>query len=117
LSITPAEASFDDVGEVTSPFLRKIIGRRGIADDHVTSLMIVERYRRRPEPSNPIVALMLAAIHKELPLEAAIVSREADRGRALTEQEVEGEIERLKAEAQVARRCQTSEGQSGKGVP
>lgn len=86
-----------DVAEITSPFLRRIVGRRGIADDHVTSLMIVERYRRMPEPSNPVVDLMLASIHKELPLEAAIVSREAELGRALTEQEIEKEIEGLKA--------------------
>jgi hypothetical protein len=38
----------------------------------------------------------LASIHKELPLEAAIVSREAELARALTEQEVENEIEGLK---------------------
>jgi hypothetical protein len=85
-----------DAGEIRSPFLRKIAGRRGMEDEHVTSLMIVERYRRKPEPSNPVVSLMLASIHKELPLEAAIVSREAELGRALTEQEVENEIERLK---------------------
>jgi len=87
----------DDGSEIRSPFLRRIVGRRGITDDHVTSLMIVERYRRKPEPSNPVVALMLASIHRELPLEAAIVSREAELGRALTEQEIEKEIERLKA--------------------
>jgi len=40
---------------------------------------------------------MLASMHKELPLEAAIVTREAELERALTEQEIEGEIERLKA--------------------
>jgi hypothetical protein len=85
-----------DVSEITSPFLRRIVERRGIQDDHVTSLMIVERYRRKPEPSNPVVSLMLASIHKDLPLEAAIVSREAELGRALTEQEVENEIELLK---------------------
>jgi hypothetical protein len=85
-----------DVSEITSPFLRRIVERRGIEDDHVASLMIVERYRRKPEPSNPVVALMLASIHKDLPLEAAIVGREAELGRALTEQEVENEIERLK---------------------
>jgi hypothetical protein len=45
-----------DAGEIISPFLRKIVGRRGIEDEHVTSLMIVERYRRKPEPSNPVVA-------------------------------------------------------------
>jgi hypothetical protein len=85
-----------DVGEIRSPFLRKMMERRGIQDDCVASLMIVDRYRRRPEPSNAVVALMLASIHKELPLEAAIVSREAELGRSLTEQEIENEIDRLK---------------------
>jgi hypothetical protein len=85
-----------DVGEIKSPFLRKIVGRRGIEDDHVTSLMIVERYRRKPEPGNPVVALMLASIHREIPLEAAIVAREAELGRSLTDQEIEDEIDRLK---------------------
>jgi len=44
--------------------------------------MIVERYRRKPEPNNSVVGLILASIHRELPLEAAIVSREAEPGRA-----------------------------------
>jgi hypothetical protein len=73
--------------EVRSPFLRKAIEQRGIADDRVTSLLIVERYLRHPEPTNTIVALMLKAINRELPLEAAIVRREAELGRSLTEQE------------------------------
>jgi hypothetical protein len=47
---------------VRSPFLRKAIEHRGIADDRVTSLLIVERYLRHPEPTNSIVALMLKAI-------------------------------------------------------
>jgi hypothetical protein len=72
---------------VRSPFLRKAIEHRGIADDRVTSLLIVERYLRHPEPTNTIVALMLKAINQELPLEAAIVRREAELGRSLTEQE------------------------------
>jgi hypothetical protein len=75
------------VDEVRSPFLRKAIEQRGIADDRVTSLLIVERYLRHPEPTNTIVALMLKAINQELPLESAIVRREAELGRSLTEQE------------------------------
>ena len=55
--------------EIKSPFLRKVIERRGINDDQVTSLLIVERYQRRPEPANSIVGLMLKAIERELPLE------------------------------------------------
>jgi hypothetical protein len=71
------------VDEVRSPFLRKAIEQRGIADDRVTSLLIVERYLRHPEPTN-FVALMLNAIDRDLPLEAAIVRREAKWGRSLT---------------------------------
>ena len=52
----------DNFGEIKSPFLRKVIERRGINDDQVTSLLIVERYQRQPEPANSIVALMLKAI-------------------------------------------------------
>ncbi len=77
-----------DVDEVKSPFLRKAIEERGIADDHVTSLLIVERYLRHPELYNSIVALMLNAIDRDLPLEAAIVRREAQLGRALSETEM-----------------------------
>ena len=38
-----------EVDEIKSPFLRKAIEQRGIRDDQVTSLMIVERYLRHPE--------------------------------------------------------------------
>ena len=38
-----------DVDEIKSPFLRKNIEERGIIDDLVTDLLIVERYLRRPE--------------------------------------------------------------------
>jgi hypothetical protein len=58
----------DDFDEIKSPFLRKVVERRGINDDQITSLLIVERYQRRPEPSNSIVRLMLKAINRELPL-------------------------------------------------
>ena len=85
--------------EIKSPFLRKVLERRGINDDQVTSLLIVERYQRWPDPSNSIVTLMLAAINRELPLEAAIVRREVELGRALTDKEIEEEIKEFKAKA------------------
>ena len=74
--------------EIRSPFLRKAIEERGIRDDQVTSLKIVERYLRHPELNNSIVALMLKEIDRDLPLEAAIVRREAELGRSLTELEL-----------------------------
>jgi hypothetical protein len=75
--------------EILSPSLRKVLERHGVNDDHVTSLLIVERYQRRPNLSNSVVTLMLEAIDKQLPLEAAIVRREVKLGRGLTEQEME----------------------------
>jgi hypothetical protein len=75
-----------EVEEIKSPFLRKTIEQRGI-DDQVTSLLIVERYLRHPELGNSIVKLMLSAIDRDHPLEAAIVRREIELGRSLTEQE------------------------------
>lgn len=51
--------------------------------------LIVERYQRWPDSSNSIVTLMLAAINRELPLEAAIVRRVVELGRALTDKEIE----------------------------
>ncbi|HEU0018344.1 MAG TPA: hypothetical protein VFQ31_08335 [Methyloceanibacter sp.] len=36
----------DNFDVIKSPFLRKVIERRGINDDQVTSLLIVERYQR-----------------------------------------------------------------------
>jgi hypothetical protein len=74
--------------EIRSPFLRKAIEKRGIRDDQVTSLMIVERYLRHPELHDSIVALMLKEIDRDLPLEAAIVRRETELGRSLTELEM-----------------------------
>ena len=81
-----------DRDEIISPFLRKVLERRGINDDQVTSLLIVERYQRHPDPNNSIVKLMLTAIDADLPLEAQIVRREVDLGRALTDREIEQEI-------------------------
>jgi hypothetical protein len=75
------------VDEIKSPFLRRTIAQRGIGDDQVTSLLIVERYLRHPELANSIVSLMLKAIDREHPIEAAIVRRETELGRSLTEQE------------------------------
>ena len=81
-----------DLDEIKSPFLRKVLERRGINDDLVTSLLIVERYQREPDPTNSIVKLMLTAIDRDLPLEAKIVRREVELGRALADKEIEQEI-------------------------
>lgn len=86
-----------DLDEIRSPFLRKVLERRGINDDQVTSLLIVERYQRQPEPTNSIVALMLKAIERELPLETSIVRRGVELGRALTDKEIEEEIREFQA--------------------
>jgi hypothetical protein len=77
----------------------KVLERRGIYDDQVTSLLIVERYQRQPDPTNSIVRLMLTAINRDLPLEAAIVRREIDLGRALTDKEIEQEIREFQSKA------------------
>lgn len=89
----------DNFGEIKSPFLRKVIERLGIKDDQVTSLLIVERYQRQPEPANSVVALMLKAINRELPLEASIVRREVKLGRALTDMEIQEEIREFQLKA------------------
>lgn len=89
----------DNFDDIKSPFLRKVIERRGINDDQVTSLLIVERYRRHPKPANSIVALMLKAINRELPLEASIVRREVELGRALADKEIEEEIREFQVKA------------------
>jgi hypothetical protein len=75
-----------DRDEIISPFLQKVLERRGLNDDQVTS------YQRHPDPNNSIVKLMLAAIDGDLPLEAKIVRREVELGRALTDKEIEQEI-------------------------
>ena len=72
-----------DVDEIKSPFLRKNIEERGIRDDLVTDLLIVERYLRRPELTDSVAALMLRAAIKDHPLE--VVSM----GRAITEPEMD----------------------------
>jgi hypothetical protein len=51
-----------DLDEIKSPFLRKVLERREINDDQVTSLLIVERYQRLPDLANSVVRLMLTAI-------------------------------------------------------
>ena len=78
-----------DVDEIKSPFLRKNIEERGIIDDLVTDLLIVERYLRRPELTDSVAALMLRAAIKDHPLEVEIVSRELSIGRAITEPEMD----------------------------
>jgi hypothetical protein len=77
-----------NIDEIKSPFLRKIVEQRGIKDDLVTSLLIVERYLRQPELTNSVVVLMLRAIIKDHSLEAEIVGRELKLGRAITELEM-----------------------------
>jgi hypothetical protein len=89
-----------DLDEIKSPFLRKVLERRGINDDQVTSLLIVERYQR--EPTNSVVTMMLTAINRDLPLETAIVRREIDLGRALKDEEIEEEIKAFQAASQKA---------------
>ena len=74
MALTNEQAPLQD--EIISPFLQKVLDRRGVHDDQVTSLLIVERYQRHPDPNNSIVKLMLAAIDGDLPLEANIVRRE-----------------------------------------
>jgi hypothetical protein len=88
-----------DLDEIKSPFLRKVLERREINDDQVTSLLIVERYQRLPDLANSVVRLMLTAIERDLPLEAAIVRREVELGRALTDKEIEKEIREFQSKA------------------
>ena len=88
-----------DLDEIKSPFLRKVLERRGINDDQVTSLLIVERYQRLPDLANSVVRLMLTAIERDLPLEAAIVRREVELGRALTDKEIEQAIREFQSKA------------------
>ena len=88
-----------DLDEIKSPFLRKVLQRHGINDDQVTSLLIVERYQQQPDPTNSIVKLMLTAINRDMPLEAAIVRREVELGRALTDKEIEQEIREFQSKA------------------
>ena len=76
-----------DVEEIKSLFIIKNIEQRGIIDDLVTDLLIVERYLRRPELTDAVAALMLRAAIKDHPLEVEIVSRELSTGRAITEPE------------------------------
>jgi hypothetical protein len=92
----------NDFDGIKSPFFRKVLERRGIQDDQATSLLIVERYQRQPNPKNSIVTLMLKAIDSELPLEAAIVRREVDLGRALRNEEIEEEIKAFQAASRKA---------------
>ena len=58
-----------EVDAIRSPFLQKTIEQRGIIDDLVTDLLIVERYLRRPELTDPVAALMLRAAIRDHPLE------------------------------------------------
>ena len=74
-----------EIDEIKSPFLLRNIEQRGIMNDLVTDLLIVERYLRRPELTDSVAVLMLRAAIKNHPLEVEIVSRELSAGRALAE--------------------------------
>ncbi|MGB6389747.1 MAG: hypothetical protein WBD76_13580 [Methyloceanibacter sp.] len=78
-----------EIDEIKSPFLLREIKQRGIMNDLVTDLLIVERYLRRPELTDSVAMLMLRAAIKNHPLEVEIVSRELRTGRALAELEIE----------------------------
>ena len=78
--------------KLSARFCRKSSTDAASMMHQVTSLLIVERYQRHPDPNNSIVKLMLAAIDGDLPLEANIVRREVELGRALTDKEIEQEI-------------------------
>lgn len=78
-----------EIEEIKSPFLLRNIEQRGIMNDLVTDLLIVERYLRRPELTDAVAVLMLRAAIKNHPLEVEIVSRELSAGRALAELEIE----------------------------
>jgi hypothetical protein len=78
-----------EIDEIKSPFLLREIKQRGIINDLVTDLLIVERYLRRPELTDSVAMLMLRAAIKNHPLEVEIVSRELRTGRALAELEIE----------------------------
>jgi hypothetical protein len=67
-----------EIREIKSAYLRGVILQRGINDQQVISLLIVERYFREPEPTNPVVTLMLSAIDRDHPAEAAVVRRELE---------------------------------------
>jgi len=78
-----------DINEIRSPFLLKNIEQRGVKDDLVTDLLIVERYLRQPELTDAVATLMLSAAIKDHPLEAEIVRHELHLGRGMTEPEIE----------------------------
>ena len=78
-----------EVDAIRSPFLQKTIEQRGIIDDLVTDLLIVERYLRRPELTDSVAALMLRAAIRDHPLEVEILSHELKTGRAITAPELE----------------------------
>jgi hypothetical protein len=78
-----------DIDEIRSPFLLKHIEQRGVMDDLVTDLLIVERYLRRPDLTDAVAALMLRSAIKDHPLEAEIVRIELHMGRGMTEPEIE----------------------------
>jgi hypothetical protein len=89
IPLTSDEDFMTEIDEFKSPFLLGKIKQRGIMNDLVTDLLIVERYLRRPELTDSIAVLMLRAAIKNHPLEVEIVSRELRTGRALADPEIE----------------------------
>jgi len=77
-----------DIGEIKSAYLRRVIQQRGINDEQVVSLLIVERYFREPEPTNLVVTLMLSALDRDHPTEAAVVRRELELVKTKPEKEI-----------------------------
>jgi len=73
-----------DIDEMRSPFLLQAIEQRGIMDDLVTDLLIVERYLRRPELTDAVATLMLRAAIKNHPVEVEIIRLELQTGREIT---------------------------------
>ena len=78
-----------DIDEMRSPFLLQAIEERGIMDNLVTDLLIVERYLRRPELTDAVATLMLREAIKNHPFEVEIVRRELLMRRGMTEAELE----------------------------
>ena len=96
------------VREIESAYLRGAIQQRGINDQQVLSLLIVERYFREPEPTNSVVTLMLSAIDRDYPAEAAVVRRELESVKA----EPKAQIKESQAEHRALQARLTSAGRA-----
>jgi hypothetical protein len=53
------------IDEIKSPFLLKHLEQRGVLDDLVTDLLIVERYLRRPELTYSVAAVHAACRNQQ----------------------------------------------------